>query len=132
MTLCIISIPPQIPIPTHIDAAVVKKAEGARKATLRGTDSKTGRKSPYQLHFPFAAHFASPLYPKYPPHCCRRHRPRTDAHSIIKFPINTESAMRCIEDHNTLVFACDPAPTSNKSVLPSKPSTVSKSTVATL
>jgi large subunit ribosomal protein L23Ae len=30
-----------------------------------------------------------------------------DQFAIVKFPLNTESAMRQIEDHNTLVFVCD-------------------------
>jgi len=32
--------------------------------------------------------------------CC----PRMDAHNIIKHPLTTESAMKKIEDNNTLVF----------------------------
>merc|ERR1719354_228644 len=35
-------------------------------------------------------------------------RPRKmDKYRIIKFPLTTESAMKKIEDHNTLVFICD-------------------------
>ena len=44
--------------------------------------------------------------PKYP----RRsipHEPRLDAHKVIVHPLNTESAMKKIEEHNTLVFICD-------------------------
>merc|ERR1711982_168774 len=33
---------------------------------------------------------------------------RTDQYSIIKFPLTTESAMKKIEDNNTLVFIVDP------------------------
>lgn len=30
-----------------------------------------------------------------------------DAHSVIRFPLNTESAMKKNSDHNTLVFITD-------------------------
>jgi len=33
--------------------------------------------------------------------------PRMDAHRTIVHPLNTESAMKKIEDHNTLVFIVD-------------------------
>ena len=48
--------------------------------------------------------------PKFP----RRSIPRRsilDQYTIIKFPLTTESAMKKIEDHNTLVFICDPRAT---------------------
>lgn len=38
--------------------------------------------------------------------------PRLDAYKIVKFPLTTESAMKKIEDNNTLVFIVDV--TSNK------------------
>ena len=47
-----------------------------------------------------------PRKPKYP----RRSAPRTDKldrFTIIKHPLTTESAMKKIEDNNTLVFVCD-------------------------
>lgn len=33
--------------------------------------------------------------------------PHLDNYTIIKNPLNTEAAMRKMEDHNTLVFVCD-------------------------
>lgn len=30
-----------------------------------------------------------------------------DAYTVVRFPLNTESAMKKIEEHNTLVFICD-------------------------
>ena len=30
-----------------------------------------------------------------------------DPHSIVKFPLSSESAIKTIEEHNTLVFICD-------------------------
>lgn len=44
--------------------------------------------------------------PKYP----RRsvpHQPRLDSNKIILYPLNTESAMKKIEENNTLVFIVD-------------------------
>jgi large subunit ribosomal protein L23Ae len=35
------------------------------------------------------------------------HRARLDEHSVLKFPLTTESAMKKIEDNNTLVFIVD-------------------------
>jgi large subunit ribosomal protein L23Ae len=35
------------------------------------------------------------------------HEPRLDAHKILIHPLNTESAMKKIEENNTLVFICD-------------------------
>ena len=32
---------------------------------------------------------------------------KLDQFAVIKYPLNTESAMRKIEDQNTLVFLCD-------------------------
>ncbi|CAN0305359.1 unnamed protein product [Ectocarpus sp. 12 AP-2014] len=37
----------------------------------------------------------------------RKQSPQMDKHRIIKFPLTTESAMKKIEDNNTLVFIVD-------------------------
>jgi len=44
--------------------------------------------------------------PKYPRRSAPK-RSRYDQYRIIKFPLTTESAMKKMEDHNTLVFICD-------------------------
>ncbi|KAI4287080.1 MAG: hypothetical protein L6R35_003661, partial [Caloplaca aegaea] len=44
--------------------------------------------------------------PKYPRKSIP-HEPRLDAHKVIIHPLNTESAMKKIEENNTLVFICD-------------------------
>jgi large subunit ribosomal protein L23Ae len=44
--------------------------------------------------------------PKYPRKSIP-HAPRLDEHKIIVHPLNTESAMKKIEEHNTLVFIVD-------------------------
>ncbi|KAI8847310.1 ribosomal protein L23, N-terminal domain-containing protein, partial [Chytridium lagenaria] len=86
--------------------AAVKKAAAAKKATLKGTSGKVIRKvrTTTTFHLPKTLKLAR--FPKYP----RRSVPRTsalDAYRVIRFPLNTESAMKNIEEHNTLVFICD-------------------------
>jgi len=60
----------------------------------------------------FTPHFRLPptlklrRNPKYPRKSIPQ-RPRFDQYRIIKFPLTTESAMKKMEDHNTLVFICD-------------------------
>lgn len=44
--------------------------------------------------------------PKYPRKSVP-HEPRLDHHKVIIHPLNTESAMKKIEENNTLVFVCD-------------------------
>jgi large subunit ribosomal protein L23Ae len=44
--------------------------------------------------------------PKYPRKSIP-HAPRLDEHKIIIHPLNTESAMKKIEENNTLVFIVD-------------------------
>lgn len=44
-----------------------------------------------------------PKYPRKSSH----HEPRLDEHKIIVHPLNTESAMKKIEENNTLVFVVD-------------------------
>merc|ERR1711976_230793 len=48
----------------------------------------------------------TPRNPKYPRRSTPR-RNRMDAYAIIKHPLTTESAMKKIEDNNTLVFICN-------------------------
>lgn len=44
--------------------------------------------------------------PKYPRKSVP-HGPRLDSHKVILYPLNTESAMKKIEENNTLVFIVD-------------------------
>ena len=44
--------------------------------------------------------------PKYPRKSIP-HEPRLDRHKVIVHPLNTESAMKKIEENNTLVFIVD-------------------------
>ncbi|KAH0535952.1 60s acidic ribosomal protein P2 [Glutinoglossum americanum] len=73
------------PKPTKTGA----KAKDAAKAALKGP--KTLRLS------------RTPRYPRK----SIPHEPRLDQHKVIVHPLNTESAMKKIEENNTLVFIVD-------------------------
>merc|ERR1719348_2028707 len=77
------------------------KALKAKKATLRGVHDK---RTTVQFRRPKVLHL--PRQPKYP-RKSTSHRPKLDQFKIVKFPLTTESAMKKIEDNNTLVFIVD-------------------------
>jgi len=79
------------------------KALTTQKKVTKGNFQKRTRKIRTSVHFhrPFVKHL--PRNPKYPRKSVP-HRPRLDKFSIIKHPLTTESAMKKIEDNNTLVF----------------------------
>merc|ERR1712002_401804 len=81
-------------------------ALSAKKAVLKGSNGKGQRKVRTSVHFRRPKTLSLPRQPKYP----RRSTPHTnrlDQYSIIKNPLTTESAMKKIEDNNTLVFIVD-------------------------
>ncbi|KAL8700782.1 MAG: hypothetical protein Q9201_005263 [Fulgogasparrea decipioides] len=82
------------------------KASAAAKATLRGVHSKKVRKVRLSTTFHRPKTLQLSRAPKYPRKSIP-HEPRLDAHKIIINPLNTESAMKKIEENNTLVFICD-------------------------
>ncbi|KAJ3345991.1 60S ribosomal protein L25 [Entophlyctis luteolus] len=95
-----------MPPATKTGTPAVKKAAAAKKAALKGTGGKVSRKVRTSTTFRLPKTLKLARSPKYP----RRSVPRVsalDAHAVVKFPLNTESAMKKIEDHNTLVFVCD-------------------------
>ncbi|CAO3701845.1 unnamed protein product [Rhizopus microsporus] len=67
------------------------KAQAAKKAALKGVHSKSVRKS---------------RAPKYARKSVA-HAPRMDQYRIVRQPLNTETAMKKIEEHNTLTFLVD-------------------------
>jgi large subunit ribosomal protein L23Ae len=81
-----------------------KQALLAKKAALKGTAQVKKRILSASFHRPKTLKLArKPLYP-------RKAVPRKqllDEYKIIKFPLATETAMKKIEDENTLVFICD-------------------------
>jgi large subunit ribosomal protein L23Ae len=84
----------------------LKQASAAAKAALRGDNANKKRKVRRSTTFHRPKTLILARSPKY-------HRksipsePRLDAHKIIVHPLNTESAMKKLEENNTLVFIVD-------------------------
>eukprot|EP00051_Salpingoeca_urceolata_P026101 m.476086 g.476086 ORF g.476086 m.476086 type:complete len:149 (+) comp20427_c0_seq1:220-666(+) len=94
------------------------KAAAAKKAALQGTNSHSKKKVRTSVTFHRPKTLITARTPKYP----RRSRPRNDEldeklrkYNIIRHPLTTESAMKKIEDNNTLVFIVDK--TANKPLI---------------
>ncbi|TDL22098.1 hypothetical protein BD410DRAFT_788781 [Rickenella mellea] len=88
---------------TSKDAA---KAKSAKKAALQGTHSHRSRKVRYSVSFHRPKTLRLKREPRYPRKSIP-HQPRMDEFRTIVSPLNTESAMKKIEEHNTLVFIVD-------------------------
>ncbi|MCJ1406494.1 60S ribosomal protein L25 [Ptychographa xylographoides] len=82
------------------------KASAAAKATLKGVNSHKIRKVRHSTTFHRPKTLQLSRAPKYPRKSVP-HEPRLDHHKVIVHPLNTESAMKKIEENNTLVFICD-------------------------
>ncbi|XP_068946646.1 large ribosomal subunit protein uL23-like [Petaurus breviceps papuanus] len=105
------------PFPQHgaegeEEAVVPPKTEAksktlkAKKAVLKGVHSHKKKKIQMSPTFRRPKTLRLRRQPKYP----RKSAPlrnKLDHYAIIKFPLNTESAMKTIEDNNTLVFIVD-------------------------
>merc|ERR1712086_826267 len=79
---------------------------GAAKALATGTKSKRSKKIRKSTKFHRPKTLVLQREPKY----SRRSVPRVnklDQYQILKYPLTTESAMKKIEDNNTLVFIVD-------------------------
>merc|ERR1711935_872093 len=87
---------------------VPKKAPAAdKKAVAEGDDkSKDGKAAAPAKHVRRPKTFRPARDPKFPRRAIPK-RNRMDAYNIIKHPLTTESAMKKIEDNNTLVFICN-------------------------
>lgn len=79
------------------------KAAAAKKAALKGTSGQRIRKVRTSVNFHRPVTLKLPRTPRYPRKSIP-HAPRMDAFKTILFPLNTESAMKKIEEINTLVF----------------------------
>ncbi len=75
----------------------------AKKAVLKGKHTSLKRKVRTSVKFYRPKTLAKSRTPKYPRRSAP-HRTRLDHYAIIKHPLTTESAMKKIEDNNTLVF----------------------------
>ncbi|PVF95026.1 hypothetical protein CPB86DRAFT_800054 [Serendipita vermifera] len=82
------------------------KAKTAKKAALKGASSTIKRKTRTSVSFHRPRTLRLPRTPKYPRKSIP-HQPRMDQFRTIVSPLNTESAMKKIEEHNTLVFIVD-------------------------
>ena len=83
-----------------------KQAKKAAKALASGTNLKKTIKIRYKTKFHRPKTLRLLRNPKY----SRRSVPRVDKldqYTILKYPLTTESAMKKIEDNNTLVFIVD-------------------------
>jgi len=79
------------------------KAQRIQKKIAKGTHGTRIKKVRTSVHFHRPRTFRPVRNPKFPKKSIPK-RNRMDAHNIIKHPLTTESAMKKIEDNNTLVF----------------------------
>ncbi|TRX91380.1 hypothetical protein FHL15_007802 [Xylaria flabelliformis] len=84
----------------------LKQASAAAKAALRGDSAHKKRKVRTSTTFHRPKTLILSRAPKYHRKSIA-HEPRLDEHKIIIHPLNTESAMKKLEEHNTLVFIVD-------------------------
>ncbi|KAJ2718216.1 60S ribosomal protein L25 [Coemansia sp. Benny D115] len=82
------------------------KAQAARKATLKGTNSQKAKKVFLTASFKQPKTLSLPRAPKYSRKAVARFA-TLDQYSVLKQPLNTETAMNKIEENNTLVFLVD-------------------------
>lgn len=75
----------------------------AKRTVQKGARGTRVRKVRTSVQFRRPKTLSLPRHPKYPRKSVAR-RNRLDQFSIIKHPLTTESAMKKIEDNNTLVF----------------------------
>merc|ERR1712179_609814 len=86
--------------------AAVQKARKVQKKVVKGVHGTRVKKVRTSVKFYRPNTFRPARAPKYPRKSTPK-RNRMDAYNIIKHPLTTESAMKKIEDDNTLVFICD-------------------------
>jgi large subunit ribosomal protein L23Ae len=83
----------------------IKKAADAKKATLKGVSKKQIKvRNTTSFHLPKTLKLAR--QPKYPRKAIAK-TDKMDSYAVIRFPLATESAMKKIENDNTLVFITD-------------------------
>ncbi|KAG5186110.1 ribosomal protein L23/L15e core domain-containing protein [Tribonema minus] len=85
--------------------AAATKAKAAAKAVTKGTGIKK-TKVRTKVHFYRPKTLTHDRKPKYALKSTPS-QPKMDKFRIIKYPLTTESAMKKIEDNNTLVFIVD-------------------------
>lgn len=84
----------------------MSKAVDAKKKVVKGTKTLHKKKIRTSVHFYRPKTLKLARAPKYPRKSVPK-RNKMDVYAIIKHPLTTESAMKKIEDTNTLVFVVD-------------------------
>jgi len=84
----------------------VAKAKAAAKAVKKGENQKSALKIRTSVHFKRPKTLRLQRNGKYETKSFPS-RVKLDKYSTIKFPLCTESAMKQIEENNTLTFICD-------------------------
>lgn len=84
----------------------VKKAQGAKKAQEVGTNASGKKRVRTSVTYHKPKTQINAREPKYPRKSAPK-RNKLDQYSIVTHPLTTESAMKKIEDQNTLVFIVD-------------------------
>nr|XP_039330039.1 60S ribosomal protein L23a-like [Saimiri boliviensis boliviensis] len=92
--------------PARPKAKAKGKALKAKKAVLKGVHSHKEKKIRTSPAFRRPKTLRLRRQPKHPRRSAPR-RNKLDHFAIIKFPLTTESAMKKMEDNNTLVFTAD-------------------------
>ncbi|CCC13467.1 unnamed protein product [Sordaria macrospora k-hell] len=82
------------------------QAQKAAKAALKGVHSHKATKVRHSTTFHQPKTLQLSRAPKYPRKSIP-HAPRLDEHKVIVHPLNTEGALKKIEEQNTLVFIVD-------------------------
>merc|ERR1712141_935963 len=98
--------PAKAAAPAKANAGVVKakdKALKAKKNVLRGVHDKKSRKVRTTATFRRPRTLRLPKNPRYPRRSVNKVN-KLDQYATIKYPLTTESAMKKIEDNNTLVI----------------------------
>merc|ERR1712179_884298 len=84
----------------------IKRATKQAVKVTKGANGTRRRKIRTSVQFRRPHTLRLPRNPK-SPRRSRPKKPKLDAFSTVKFPLTTESAMKKIEDNNTLVFIVD-------------------------
>lgn len=86
--------------------AEASKSDKAALAAKTGIKIVKGKKTRTSVHFRRPETLKLDRDPKYPRKALAK-KPKLDDHQVIKYPLTTESAMKMIEDDNTIVFIVD-------------------------
>jgi large subunit ribosomal protein L23Ae len=98
------------PKAAKVEAA--KKALKIAKTIKKGNSQRTARKVHYSVHFHRPKTLKLQRNPKYPRTSIPK-RNKLDQYRVLKYPLTTETAMKKIEDDNTLVFVVDQSANKN-------------------